>query len=469
MTVVDGSSVAKGMIGYVLDIYSSRPFGRSRIPYQTISSVVNDANASKKEGITEKVTLGQLIGLGNFVVCAGSGYLATKIDNAFKYVLGLISVCSGFGGLFAGGLGTFRKHQGEAEQIEVLDKHVDKSQVAAGKCDDIVYSLANEDKINRIVELAKTQGVTVNVYGPHGTGKTQKMRRLTEKLESSGVCKKAVIWDANKQIYTEGIGDQLRRTFLGGGETIAQRIERLVANALAHHKKTGEYVVLILDEAHELFAGHDLSSFFKQIQSLDRPSSVDPNDRPATINDYGEVLKKVKDIPGLKGVILIQASNTAGNPYEYLDRGFNFSMEVPRAGQEERVKIIKNTLTQALKEKGLEGITLINNDYETLAKLGTRDIYDSVRSVISHEPSEKNSQRFRNMDVLRSDVLVNLITTAVSALTSSDIKDTLISKLTESIKKEADEQASNITKWKDEYEQRLKFEGGRPRRKGSGS
>ncbi len=141
-----------------------------------------------------------------------------------------------------------------------------------------------------------------------------------------------------------------------GGETIGERVERLVANAVAHYKKTGEYVVIGLDEAHHLL-GKDSKHRYGGF------NSADPNERSEVSNTLGKLIQDKIQTAKCQGIVLILMSNSTGSDMSaHLGRRFDADLIYERPDEELRKKLLEMVVTEELKNNKIANINLTDSD-----------------------------------------------------------------------------------------------------------
>lgn len=374
---------------------TNRPWGRPRVPYPSIDSVLNDDKASKKEAFTEKVKWGQVWGTVNLAIGGITGWLSTKIESKFvKYPLGFVSGMNLIGGVVSWIIGSFCKNDDEIEMQEIFKKHVSKEGEPKYNLDSVVINDNNKLKINAAIQEAKKKGISLNIYGPIGTGKTMTGRGIAGEIVKTGVAEKATFWYASKEVLKPSSADAIGKELFGiklGGETVTDRIERLVANALAHYKQTGEYVVVGIDEANLLVDGKASGdSLWGEIMNSKArgASKSDPTDRPQVIQDFAKLIDKV-NTEECKGVAIVLMSNNMKDRFGFLARRFTTSdsLYYGRFAEAERKKLIKMVAEKEVKEKNIsQGLT--DAQIDELSKIGGPvNLYD--RYYVS---SETNSE-----------------------------------------------------------------------------
>ncbi len=382
---LDFSKVFSAGLQMYVDGQTSRVWGKPKVPYSTIQSVIEDPNATKKETLVEKIKWGQVKGAISLGLSGLFYWFGNKLESGFwKGLLYFTSATSVVGGITSALVGSFCNNSVEKTMQEVLEKYIAKRSPTEGGLETVALSKTNRGKLNKAVEEAKNNGVVLNIYGPVGTGKTVTAERFAAELMEKGVCKKAVFWDAQREVLSYGLTDSMRRIFgsLIPGETVEQRLERAAANAYAHYKKTGEYVVLVLNEAELLLEGEDSKD--KLFGTSRTRSKVDPKDRPELVQKFADLVDKVKR--ECKGVALVLTANTLEDSFAFLERRFTTgsSIIIERPDAETRKELIKITIDKKQKEDASLNLSLSARDFEELSRIGTVDILDKIKAGNSY-------------------------------------------------------------------------------------
>ncbi len=429
--------------------------------YTSIDEAVTE---SKKTDITDYVKKGHLWGGVSTGVGALFGYFYTKVESGFwKAILGFISATNILSGLAQVVIATVCKNPEEEKMKQLLPNYITKED-ASITLDEMDLEKHQKETLEFIVDKAKKQGVVVNAYGPVGVGKTMSGRAIGGELVKQGACKAAKVWISKDDFLKVETIDRAGKPIsifgytIVGGETIAQRIERVVANAIKHYKETGEYVVVVLDEAQVLLEGHDMWGDYKYNRS-----STDPNDRPQVIQAWAKIVDRVQSETGdCKGVVLVSTSNCEYNPFEFLKRRME-DLHLNRPDEERREQFYRTYIPKFLKKNGLESITLNDNDYKELAKIGTENVfkkyYEHMRTTGSfaydHLPDYVRpfEEELKKYPMLHIDAMVKGIDKAIfEAKKGGDF----LSKLKERLRLTTDEALGRKQAIEDELQGRLK-------------
>lgn len=458
---IDSSKVFTGIVQGYIDGQTSRVWGKPRVAYPTIQSVIDDPKAEKKETVVDKIKWGQLSGTIKLATSGLLYWFSSKLDSGFwKGLLLFGSASSAIGGLMSWVVGSFCTNGVEKQMQEVLEKYIDKRIPTTGGLEKVGLSKTNRSQFGDAAEKARTEGVVLNVYGPSGTGKTMAAEHFATELVNKGVCEKAVFWDAKREVLSYGLTDVFRR-LLGSlipGESVEQRLERAVANAFAHHKKTGEHVVLVLNEAELLLEGEGA-----KMGETRKRSKVDPKDRPELVQKFADIVDKVKR--ECKGVSLILTANTLENSFAFLERRFTTgrSIVIERPDAEVRKEIIGITVEAAKKQDSSLSISLTEQELDDMSKIGTIDLLTKMKNKHYYESLGKwktsyeflaNFESFmKDFNVLNGQEVRDAVLDAIREKkngSSKGFKDILEDHLTQRVSR-LEMQAST---WEDELKQR---------------
>lgn len=404
---------------------TSRVSGRKAVPYTNIEEVIKDPNASKGIGFLDMIKWGHAWASLDIVFGGVFTFIAKKCESNFwKYLFGFFGVTNFLGAAVNLLVGTFCKNPVEEEMNGIIPKYVEKLDAPSFGLNEVYLEDSHKTTLNLQVQEAKNRGVVINIYGTIGNGKTMTGKAMACELQRQGVCKKATFWNAKEEFLKVSSVDKFGGAVklfgftLVDGETIPQRVERIVANAIAHYKQTGEYVVIGLDEAQVLIEGHD-TLFDRKYKR----SSTNPNDRPPVIQAFSKIVDRVQDKSGdCKGVILMIMSNSSGNKFVFLERRMP-NLEYKRPNQALRLKFIKDKVPELLKKHGVQNVSLTENDYERLAEIGTEDIHSKYQEVFykssftgeesTHDRTPDFMKPYKNelkaFDVLHFDALEKTI------------------------------------------------------------
>jgi len=223
---------------------------------------------------------------------------------------------------------TFCKNEHVESMKNILDHFVTRYKVTGDKVvnlqtgaedpqrnrslDRLIMPDAMRRQIRSHVANSKDNGVGLNAIGPPGLGKSSTGFAIAAEAAGEG---NAQVWVANKNIMEGTLSDSqelglLTKMFNGvssvfglgrlTGETFAERIERLIANAVKHYRETGEPVIILLDEAHKLIGSKN-----------DGSDQNDPHNRTSTVEELGPLFEDKLKKEMCKGVILLATSNSS--------------------------------------------------------------------------------------------------------------------------------------------------------------
>ena len=368
--------------------------------YTTIESAFsnqNPKNLSGKNSNLAKIKTGHVFGLGYLLFSLVPFGLKKIIDfdtDSFLYKLAKvnlpISILAGIGSILTA---TFSRNDYENSIFNLLDNCVRRYQVKKdGSCiplssekneiaekfpqlSDVVLSPENRGAAITKIKDAKNAGQVMNMFGSVGTGKTMTAKAIAREIAAQDYYDKDSIqvWYANKDMMEKSMADsEIGSKIIGflsavlgdiGLETISQRVERLIANAIKHYRETGEYVVIILDEAHEMLINDPGNTFGY--------NPVDPRYRTKTANELGELCDKVRGKEICKGIFLSLTSNVGIHqisPHLLRRLGIHTFNRPDKTHKEE---LIKNQLKIELSVKPDEAVNpkvlqeLKYNDFES--------------------------------------------------------------------------------------------------------
>ncbi len=192
-------------------------------------------------------------------------------------------------------------------------------------------------RVKSAMKDSTIHGTGMHAIGPPGNGKTSLAYGIASTMledDEENKLSAAQVWLVEPSIMEGTLADQdelgMFTKMLDGlstsmgfgrvsGDTVTERIESIVAHAVAHYKMTGEPVVILLDEAHEIFkpkGSRNMPRFAFDDAGADSSfdtSTVDPNKRTKTINEFGKLLEDKIKKEMCTGVILLAASNIGQN------------------------------------------------------------------------------------------------------------------------------------------------------------
>jgi len=409
------STAAINLFGPVKQFLVGRPMGRPRIDYATVEDAINDPNLTRKEGFQEKITMGQMLGPLFFLFSGAMGYIGKNSESAFlKSYMIFTATINGFLGLVSLGVGTIGKDDA-AEKAKIMMKdYVEKHDAPSSGLEDVVLSQSNRDELNIVIDKTSQRGVVINARGAVGCGKTMTGKGIARDLEKKFNVK-AQYWNAKEQATTEGIFDGINVNIMGvnlsGGETVGQRVERLVANAVAHHKKTGEYVVIGLDEAHNLLG--------KDKHSWGGFNSADPHNRSAVSDALGKLIQDKIQTEKCKGIVLVLMSNSYGADLsQHLKRRFDADLIYDRPDATQRNHLYSLVVNKEMKNQGLTELSESDLSVvcSSISDIGTLDLFseafDGEKSKLPDSISSTDLQEFNllNYDGITKAVIAGIST-----------------------------------------------------------
>ncbi len=443
--------------------------------YTTIESAIKDKAVTKKgksfgEKLLGFVKVGHIFGLA-WLASTAVPYLLKKIfnfdDDSWLIKLLKIHIPIGMvGGLGSLGVATFCKNDYEGTLTNVIDDSVTRRRVyKGGKAellkenvldkrtypsinavvlpgDDVItgqdgqmYSEGQgscRGEINSAFLRAQKAGIIFNFYGVTGCGKTMTAEAIADGILSQSWYKgKSVqIWDASSNLMDKTIVDEIGRNgfveFLEDmigiklfGESIAERLERTIAHAKRHYLETGEFVVIVLNEAHALLGMSKKSGAYN-------PS--DPHSISRVATNIQKLVDKFRTELG-SGVCVAQTSNSSIDQIgTALGRRFDANVRFGRLGENSRKLLIQKVLNRELNKPDSEQLNqnivrdkarlkLDPNDYEVLSKnIGTPDLfersYDSKQARVEND-LKPHIAKLSHYDILTGDDVDRAVVDAV--------------------------------------------------------
>lgn len=480
--VLNGSS---SVLGPVKNILTTTAFESARPKdYTTVESALNsnlDKKGHIKNSLLRHLKIGHVIGL----LWAGLSALPFGIKKIFNLdddssLLTLFKVNLPFGIL--GGIGSFVtacicRNDLEHSKENLLDQSVQRFSVSKsgqitkvregvileGKLDsmdDVILEPASKRKITSAIKGAKHSGQVLILRGSIGTGKTMTAKAIANAIlhEDYYKAEGIQVWHAAQNIMERALfaDTKLGRMIVPlvgkiGGETITERVERLVANAVKHYRETGEYVVIILDEAHEMFG------------MKDGQSAVDPAQRDITANELGKLFQdKIRNESGLcKGVVLAMTANSAAKQLATSLQRRCTDVEYKRPSKEVRAELIQSVLKRELEKtdprnaklnQDVRFDMLTNQDFEKASEPGTvnlyKDVFHEQRSEVPTYLTSYISQ-LENRNMVHHDDIVKSVITAIDSYTKGG-KDSLFKMIEENIQSRTSEAVDRRHEWEDE-------------------
>ena len=385
--------------------------------YTTVEKALKDSSpgAKKPSKWLKMLKVGHAFGLA-WLLSMFSGNILEKFDidsdSAIAKVCKVNSPIALIGGVVSLLTATIGRNDLEDSMVNLLDNHVTRFKVnkdgssVKSKDDqpweyfpdlnEVVLPSGEQDynsEIKALIKESRTRGVFINLRGVIGCGKTMTAKAIARKLMQEDWYNKdnVQVWFASQNTMEKAWADdgfpRIELPVIGriGGETVSERLERLVANAVKHYKQTGEHVVIILDEAHEMLGLGD--------------NTVDPAVRSKISAALGKFCDEKLKKEMCQGVMVVATSNASGKQISaHLGRRFDLDIQFLRPAKQERLELIKNYLQKELK-KQIDGTSkdLINenlardvknqqisfdsnkfvNDYGSLAEIGTENLFQS--------------------------------------------------------------------------------------------
>lgn len=443
--------------------------------YTTIESAIKDKTAAKKEkSFSEKllgfVKVGHIFGLA-WLAATAIPYVLKKIfnfdDDSWLVKLFKVHIPFGMvGGLGSLGVATFCKNDYEGTLTNVIDDSVTRRKVyKGGKAellkenvvdkrtypainavvlpgDDIItgkdgqmYSEGQgscRGEINSALIRAQKAGIIFNFYGVTGCGKT-----MTAEAIADGVLnqpwykgKSVQIWDASSNLMDKTIVDEIGRNgfveFLEDligirlfGESIAERLERTIAHAKRHYLETGEYVVIVLNEAHDLLGMSKRNGVYN-------PS--DPHSISRVASNIQKLVDKFRTELGSGVCVALTSNSSIDQIGTALGRRFDTNTRFGRLGKNSRKLLIQKVLNRELNKPDSEQLNkniirdkvqlkLDPNDYEVLSSnIGTPNLFE--RSYGSKQARVEKDlmphiEKLSHYDILTGDDVDRAVVDAV--------------------------------------------------------
>lgn len=431
--------------------YVNRPWGRPRVDYTTIDQAYEDPSLTKKEAFKEKITRGHISGLINLGLGGLFAFFAKRIENSFwKGLWGFFSVLEIISAGISASVGTFAKDEKDEEMKAIIQKYVEKEPAPSFDLNRVILAQKNRDDVTTALSFTGERGVVINARGVIGNGKTMTGRAIAKTLESMHKVK-ANYWNAKEEAIQENLADQgVRFEFMGfkvGGETIGERVERIVANAVAHYRKTGEYVVVGLDEAHHLL-GKDKHAW--------KFNSADPNARSEVSNTLGKIIQDKIQTAKCKGVVLVLMSNSTGIDLSaHLQRRFDADLVYDRPDKVLRQQLLPIVVNEELKNNQVNGVVLDGSDYAQLADIGTVNLLQRVFSGDNFNvPYDIKSctEDLKSFNMLTYDAITKAVIAAVRAYKDSGTfsKQNLLAIVSEKLEDRVSTAVNDRSKWQDE-------------------
>lgn len=333
--------------------------------------------------------MGHVIGLGLLGTGAGFFYTAKKFEDTFLAPffkaygpLGII------GGAIALLTALFGRNEAEKGVASILDNFAERLTINSADNTsldqngntgrrvfdyrDLVLSRGNRNQMEEVFNtLEKGFGCVVNAAGIIGNGKTSLAEALAGELVRRDICRKALYWNAKDAAFAHTLADDIGPTLLGIipiGETIIQRVERLVANAVAHHKRTGEYVVISLDEACNLLG---LDNRWFSLHSFD---TADPHKRSKISSALGRLISDKISTQDCEGVVVVIPTNSNGDDTsDNLGRRMK-ELTFRNPTQSMREELIKKVVQREIKRRKITGTNPDKLNYSELSRIGTVDL-----------------------------------------------------------------------------------------------
>lgn len=231
----------------------------------------------------------------------------------------------------------------------------------------VVYSEENKSELKDALNIIQSQerGGALCFSGVSHCGKTMTTKALTRDLAGRSLPGKAQWWFAtprlmDKTLSDRGAGIELFG-FKIGGETVTERLERVVSNAILEK----DPVVIVLDEAH-LMLGSDTESF----------NAHDPAHRSMMTEQISKFISEVIKTKNCKNIYVCFTLNSAPRtiPASITNR-VDGDIYVERPEAEERKELIRMNLERELQRMTRKyNFTLTESDYERLAREGDAEL-----------------------------------------------------------------------------------------------
>lgn len=368
----------------ILSMLKARPFGNPPVEYRKIEDAISAQPTSNS--ILSAINFGHIAGGLLTLLGLGSGYVALNGESGFqKARFGFSSIFNLVLGTVALGVGIFGKDPALEEMKKLFSNHVSKltsdSKDPARKInvnfDDYVQSQRHMDEFEALFSEIDNKGTTINLMGEVGTGKTFGVSCLAGEI-GRRTGKVVEHWEVDKEATGSALGDALSKIpFIGNmvGETRIQRLERVVANAIAEVKKsTGpdgipkKHIIISVDEVYN-WLGKPENSWDAYGFNPD-----DPSKRSEISNALGVIYNKLLTENG-KGVTVALMSNAINQDVsKHLKDRFIVNQEYRNPDPELREEYYFKVVNKKLKEKGIK-FQLTRTDCKNLATVaGTSNL-----------------------------------------------------------------------------------------------
>ncbi len=342
----------------------ARPFGNPPVEYRKIE----DALSAQPTGnsIFGGINFGHIIG-GLFTLMGlGTSYLAYNAEtgfqkarfiygSAFNLVVGTVSLA----------IGIFSKDPALEEMKKLFSSQVNKlssdskdpSKKINVNFDDYVQSNKHIDEFEALFSEIDNKGTTINLMGEVGTGKTFGVSCLAGEI-ARRTGKVVEHWEVDKEATGSALGDALSKLpFIGNmvGETRIQRLERVIANAMAEVKKSigpdsipKKHIIVSVDEVYD-WLGKPTDSWDARDFNPD-----DPSKRSEISNALGVIYNKLLTQNG-KGVTIALMSNAINHDVsKHLKDRFIVNQEYRNPDPKLREEYYFKIVNKKLKEKGIK-------------------------------------------------------------------------------------------------------------------
>ncbi len=278
--------------------------------------------------------------------------------------------------------------------------------------DNLIMEEGKKMEFGAFAETLMHRGDGRNVIEATGVGKTSSVYASGARVfeNDSYIGDTVEIWKANSNIMEGTLSDVgglgfITKTidrFTGmlglgklTGETIAERLERLIANAVRYHLETGKIVIILLDEAHEMLGKKSSSVSFangsEMLRSNGQEGSGNPLNRSKTAEELGPLFEDKLNSILCKGVGVIATSNSAAEDiaYHLLRRLGTDPVVLTKPREKERKEKLETTIRvnfqnldkyQAVKKDNLDVASVIKlafNEANALQKFGEVDLFKS--------------------------------------------------------------------------------------------
>ena len=266
-------------------------------------------------------------------------------------------------------------------------------------------------KIQSLIAGSALHGGSLHAIGPPGNGKTSLGYGIVSSMveEDKGDKLPAVqLWLVDKNVMEGTLAD---RDELGmftkmldsislalgfgkmSGNTITERAEIIAAHAVAHYRMTGEPVVILFDEAHEIFKqkeGNSIKDLLENRKELSTitTSTVDPNKRSKTIKEFGALLEDKIKKAMCKGIMFLATSNISRSEItaHMFRRIQTTTLTAP--GRKDRIKRLRQIVERWFTEPSLDGcLSKLKTNGITLEAIQSRltKLEDPDQSLINTE------------------------------------------------------------------------------------